>query len=130
VSNLINSVNPINTGTDIKGQFRGVARPDRPYNQLSIFGWKAGQAYKNWEQLTQDQWVLLMMSGHQLELFQAPWQTKPMPEIPCSTDENINRDQDINRDQGLTVQGCNKGENTILATQIFWAEKKGGKDQS
>ena len=65
------------------------------YYELRKLAGRLAQYLKNWEQLTEDRWVLQAVSGYQLELFQMPWQTKPMPEIKCSTEEQMKISEEI-----------------------------------
>jgi len=51
------------------------------------FAGRLSQYVRNWEQLTEDWWVLQAVSGYKLELAQTPWQAKPAPKIQCSIEE-------------------------------------------
>jgi len=87
---------------------------------------RLAQFLNNWEQLTEDRWVLQAVSGYTLELSQRPWQKKPAPEIQCSIEEQKKISEEIKE---LLAKGAIR-ETTLTAdsfvSQIFLVEKKGG----
>jgi len=95
---------------------------DLTINSPKLAG-RLSQYVRNWEQLTEDRWVLQVVSGYKLEVVQTPWQGKPVLEIQCST-------KDLNGDQGAVDQRGDKGGNTLRRKLFFLMEKKkGGRDQ-
>ena len=102
-----------------------ISQMDLSINSTKLAG-RLTQFLKNWEQITQDRWVLQAISGYQLELTQTPWQAKPMPQINCSTEEQEMISQEIKE---LLVKGAIV-ETTLsiedFVSQIFLVEKKVG----
>ena len=102
-----------------------ISQMDLSINSTKLAG-RLTQFLKNWEQITQDRWVLQAISGYQLELTQTPWQVKPMPQINCSTEEQEMISQEI---KDLLVKDA-IAETTLskegFVSQIFPVEKKEG----
>jgi len=87
VSNLIKCVNP--TPKLIQAQKPKhhlgmlIGQMYLPINSPKLAR-RPSQYVRNWERLTEDQWVLQAVPGYKLQLAQTPWQAKPAPEIQCS----------------------------------------------
>ena len=85
----------VNTGSEVKTSHRDVDRSNGPAINSPKLAGTLSQYVRNWEQLTEDRWVLLAVSGYKLELAQTPWQAKPAPEIQCSTEEQAKISMEI-----------------------------------
>ena len=102
---------------------RGVDKSDGFVHQQHQTDWKA---YPVLRKLGTDYTRSMGLASHIRVSTQTPWQTKPMPKINCSTEE-----QEI-IDQGIVGQGCNSGGNTVpreicvTKSQIFLVEKRKG----
>ena len=87
---------------------------------------RLAQFSNNWEQITQERWVLQAISGYELELTQTPWQAKPMPQIKCSTQEQEMISQEVKEllAKGAIIETTLSKESYV--SQIFLVEKKEG----
>jgi len=129
VSNLLKLVNPTPNLTQVdapKGHLEVlISQMDLTINSPKLAG-RLSQFISNWQRITQDHWVLQAISGYHLELTQMPWQSKPMPEIKCSLEEQGKISEEI---KGLLAKGAIV-ETTIskesFVSQIFLVEKKEG----
>jgi len=87
---------------------------------------RLSQYVGNWEQITQDRWVLQAITGYRLELTQTPHQARQPHGISCSQEEHAKISQEIKEllDKGAIVEAPLSTGSYI--TQIFLVEKKGG----
>ena len=129
MSNSIKFVNPTTESIQVQTPKHHlevlIGQMDLKINCPELAG-RLAQYIHNWEQLTEDRWVLQTVSGYQLELAQRPWQIKPMPEIQCSAEEWVKILEEIKE---LLSKGAIK-ETTLRAEsfvpQIFLVAKKEG----
>ena len=100
-----------------------ISQMDLSINSTKLAG-RLTQFLTNWEQITQDRWVLQAISGYQLELTQTPWQAKPLPQINCSTEEQEMISQEIKEllAKDAIVETTLSPESFV--SQIFLVEKK------
>ena len=92
----------------------------------TCLGGRVAQHARNWELITQDQWVLQTITGYHLELIQVPQQAKPAPSIHCSVEEQGKFTQEVKEllDKGAIV-GAQMSQESFVS-QIFLVEKKEG----
>ena len=128
VSNLIKFVNPTPKLTQVdapKGHLEVlISQMDLTIN--SRLAGRLAQYISNWQKITQDRWVLQAISGYHLELTRVPWQSKPMPEITCSLEEQGKISEEIKEllSKGAIVEATISKESFV--SQIFLVEKKEG----
>ena len=129
VSNLIKFVNPTPKLTQVdapKGHLEVlISQMDLTINSPRLAG-RLAQYVSNWQKITQDRWVLQAISGYHLELTRVPWQSKTMPEITCSLEEQGKISEEIKEllSKGAIVEATISKESFV--SQIFLVEKKEG----
>ena len=124
---LCQSYPQINTGEYTKTSLGRIDRPDGLVHQQHQTGWKASSVF---EQLATDHTRPMGLAGHirvlRIELTQTPWQTKPMPEIKRSKEEQEKISQRVQElmAKGAIVETILSKNNFV--SQIF-AEGRGQK---
>jgi len=129
VETLIKVVNPTLALTPISTQSHHIkvliGQMNLQLNSPNLAG-RLAYYVPNWEQITQDRWVLQTISGYKLDLTQTPCQVRPSHEIACSEEEHAKISQEIKELQakGAIVEA--QLSPLSFVSQIFLVEKKGG----
>ena len=122
-------VKPINSCTPILGPALYIQLLIQCMNQLLTCLALAGRVahfQENWEMLTNDQWVLQIVAGYQIELSKTPCQTSYPHPMMGSKEEQAQITTEV---AGLLAKGAIQKTHLLpesVVSQIFLVEKKDG----